>query len=139
MAGHPLTIQSLAFHPSGERLVSVSFDGSIRFWDISPTGGGESKIFLKGRALATEFISRIALSPDGRWFAGDATSEALTIIDLQEKKHLLTLPTERSPITSICWSPDSKRVAVGLADGGVSIWDMENVKKQLTEINLGWK
>ncbi len=55
------------------------------------------------------------------------------------RKPLFTLPSERSPIKSVSWSPDGKRIAVGLSDGGVSIWDMESVKKQLTEIGLGWK
>ncbi len=80
-----------------------------------------------------------ALSPDGRWLVGDATAEALTIIDVKAKKLLFTLRSERSPIKSVTWSPDGNRIAVGLADGGVSIWNMESIKKQLTEIALGWK
>ncbi|MCH7726155.1 MAG: hypothetical protein IH991_06710, partial [Planctomycetes bacterium] len=70
--------------------------------------------------------------------AADATAEALTIIDISAKRTLFTLSSERSPIKSVAWSPDGKRVALGLSDGGVVIWNLESVREQLTDIGLGW-
>src|SRR5262249_2599173 len=64
--GHEGPIRSVVFHPVEPVLVSVGFDGSIRFWD-TPTGEPNGQpIRLQGRAS-----NSVAISPDGTRLAAN--------------------------------------------------------------------
>jgi tetratricopeptide (TPR) repeat protein len=43
------------------------------------------------------------------------------------------------PSGPIAWSPDRERLAVGLADGGLAIWNVPKIKDQLARIGLAWR
>jgi serine/threonine protein kinase/WD40 repeat protein len=124
---------NLSFLPDNRHVAFIARNGKPQVWDTT-TGNMACEVVESPRFQSFHN----ALSPDGRWLVGDATAEALTLIDLKNKTTLLTLPSERSPIKSVSWSPDGKRIAVGLSNGEVAIWNMESVKTQLTEIGLGW-
>jgi WD40 repeat protein len=49
------------------------------------------------------------------------------------------LREERSPVWSHAWSPDERRLALGLADGGLCVWDLQVVLSRLDELGLGWR
>ena len=120
--------------PDNRHVVFIARNGKPQVWD---TKTGKMAYEISESPPFQSYHN--TLSRDGRWLVGDATADALTIIDIKARTPLFALPSERSPIKCVSWSPDGKRIAVGLSDGGVSIWDMNSVKKQLTEIDLGWK
>ena len=124
---------NVSFFPDSRRVIFVAENGKIQIWDAS-TGRIVDEI-TETRKF-TSFHN--ALSNDGRWFAGDADGEAVTIVDVDAKRELFTLGTERSAIKSVAWSPNNRKIALGLADGGVVIWDFAEIQKQLDEIGLGW-
>ncbi len=125
---------NLAFLPDSKHLIFVGKNGKPQVWNIQ-TGTCAYEI-----AYTRPFQSfHNAVSRDGRWFAGDATAESLTIIDLMSRRELFTLDGERYPIKSIAWSPDGQRLALGLANGDLVIWELASVQQQLTEIGLEWQ
>jgi WD40 repeat protein/class 3 adenylate cyclase len=65
-----------------------------------------------------------ALSPDGRTIAvaSGSSSEARTF-DVASGEPRFELVGHLSPITSIAWSPDGRRIATGAFDSSVRIWD----------------
>src|SRR5262249_43946868 len=79
-----------------------------------------------------------SLSPDGRWFVSSPTGTAAVIWDARTGKRLLTLPEESSGIWCYSWSPDNKRVALSLTDGGVAVWDLALVRHRLAALGLDW-
>ena len=54
---HECRIQSLAFSPDGENLVSGSWDKSARCWDVSPLGSAEEQT-LKNGIVKSMFLEK---------------------------------------------------------------------------------
>ncbi len=132
-------VLSLAFSPDGRHLIGVNPQRTGEMWNLETGqkdfsfGGGE--LVEKGSGLALGSV--IALSPDGRWFASQSGRSA-TVWDLQARRLLLALPEERGITWSLAWSPRGDRLAVGSSDGGVVLWNLPQVHRQLAEIGLGW-
>jgi WD40 repeat protein len=79
---------------------------------------------------------QIALSADRKWLAQNTRSPR--VWDLEGRKLLLTLPEERFVPWSSAWSPNQELLAVGSSSGGVVIWNLPRIKRQLDAIGLGW-
>ena len=65
LAGHTGPILGLAFHPAGEWVATASLDGTVRLWDVTPSGKG-------ARTLDFRAISEpqcVAFTPEGRYLA----------------------------------------------------------------------
>jgi WD40 repeat protein len=52
---------------------------------------------------------------------------------------VFSLPQESGPIWSLAWSPDGERLAVGLSDGGLEIWNVARIQAELAGIGLVWR
>lgn len=95
----------LSWHPDGKKL-AVSGDGKVGVWRFSE-GPPEVELELKGE-LAT-------WSPDGSMIAVSRLSgvwDALSERQLADSRG------------SISWSLDSRRLAIGCADGAIRIYDL---------------
>ncbi len=125
--------QALAFR-SPRELVSISRDGVAVIWYVI----ADRLVRTIGRPGTFEGF-HIAVSSDGRWLAAESTPSSVGIIDLVRGEVVLTFREERSPIWSLAWSPDARRLAVGLTDGGLCLWDLHEVQSRLDELGLGWK
>jgi WD40 repeat protein/serine/threonine protein kinase len=123
----------LAFHPDGRHLLFVADSHAAEAWDIV-TGSRSYQFAGTGPCHSWH----VAVSPDGRWLAVDAQAAAATVCDTTTHRKLITLGAERAPIWCLDWSPDKRRLALGLADGGLVIWDIDAVRRELDEIGLGW-
>jgi WD40 repeat protein len=119
--------RSLAFDPTGRRLFFVGSDGKLASWDWGGTGG---------KRPTTRQAYQIALSPDGRWLATPGPAGGVVIDDRRTGKELLALPPEEAEIWGLSWSPDGTRLALGLSDGGLAIWNLEEVRARLAEFGI---
>jgi tetratricopeptide (TPR) repeat protein len=61
---------------------------------------------------------------------------SITIADLVSGRELLALPPEGGEVWCLAWSPDGTKLAVGLVDGGVAVWDLEQVRARLAELSV---
>jgi WD40 repeat protein len=119
--------RGLNFDATGRLLTFVTPQGGLGRWDW--TGG----------AARPEFdlpASHVALAPGGRWAATPSPDRRVVICDLDAGRRVLALPPEESDVWSLAWAPDGRRLAVGLSDGGVAVWDMEQVRARLAEFGL---
>jgi serine/threonine protein kinase/WD40 repeat protein len=119
--------RSLQFDASGKRLLFVGRDGNLAVWDWEK----EALLPETGKPAG-----HMALSPGGRWLATTTQSRATVIYDLEGGAEPLTLPEEPGDVWSLAWSPDGKHLAVGRADGGVAVWDLEQVRACLAEFGI---
>ena len=84
-------------------------------------------------------VGRASFSPDGRWLAQLSAIEGIRIIDLKNRKHLLTLPGKFLGTGVTAWDPKGERLAVGSApDGALVIWSLPSIKQSLAQIGLDW-
>jgi WD40 repeat protein/serine/threonine protein kinase len=124
---------NLAFYPDSRHLAFISQSGTAEVWDLN---GGRARVL--GPAGAFQAF-HVAASRDGRWLAADRSPSAITVWNGMDEKGLFSLPEEASPIWSVAWSPEADRLALGLSDGGVVVWNLGQVRNQLDSLGLGWR
>jgi WD40 repeat protein/serine/threonine protein kinase len=124
---------NVCFHPEGRHLLFVDENGSAVAWDIKSR---RANWHFAGMPRFQSF--HCALSPDGRWFAADAEPTTPILGDTLTNRRLFPLRPERAPIWCLAWSPDSRRLALGLSDGGLSIWNLEAIRTELAAVGLEW-
>jgi WD40 repeat protein len=121
---------ALAFR-SDRELVYVTKDGTAVVWDVV----ADRRVRSIGRPGTFE-SNFIAVSPGGRWLAAEATPSSVAVADLERGEVAFAFREERSPIWSLAWSRDARRLAVGLSDGGLVVWDLDEVRTRLAAIGL---
>src|SRR5262249_21822591 len=126
--------RNLSFRPPGRELALVTTRGVGEFWD---TASGTQVLSLGGDGAFVSPTSSV--SPGGRWFAGESTPAGVSLWDLGRRELAFSLREERSPVWSHAWSPDERRLALGLSDGGLCVWDLREVLSRLDELGLGWR
>ncbi|GAA6002410.1 hypothetical protein JCM10207_001106 [Rhodosporidiobolus poonsookiae] len=77
LAGHEGPVSALAFSPLGDRLVSASWDKSIRVWDVYGRSAAVEPFQLKADALA------LAFRPDGKEVAVSTLDGQISFWDVQ--------------------------------------------------------
>ena len=108
---------SIAWDPSGSRVVSGNRSGLVCIWDAS-----------SGKQLASESmhqsaITSLAWSPDQSRIAVSSESGQVRIVDSKSCEELLDLSDVGKSIYQIAWSPDGHRLAGIASDGEVIVWD----------------
>jgi WD40 repeat protein len=128
---HPLKpasrveLRALHFDAAGKRLTYVTPRGTLAVLDWP--GGAVRDTGLKA--------FQIALSPDGRHAATSNADHEILVYDLTAGREVLRLPSARSDVWSLAWSPGG-HLAAGLSDGGLLLWDLEQVRARLREFGL---
>jgi WD40 repeat protein len=115
-------------------LAFVTIRGVGEVWD---TASGTQVFSLGGDGAFVSPTSSV--SPGGRWFAGESTPAGVALWDLGRRDLAFSVREERSPVWSHAWSPDERRLALGLSDGGLCVWDLREVLSRLDELGLGWR
>lgn len=126
---HKNPVVDLAFHPTGDRLLST--DG-VDFIAQSLSGDQSPKRFESAN------ITQIAVSPDGRHIAFGTRDGHVELIDADSGKPIATLDVEQSGTTGsftksnqsieqLVFSEDSKLLASSsVGNEAVVLWDVEN-------------
>jgi WD40 repeat protein len=116
---------ALAFR-SARELVYVAADGTLQVWDVI----ADRPVRVIG-SLGTFQSFHVAVGPDGRWAAAEVSATAVALVDLERGEVALTFRDERSPVWSLAFSPNGRRLGIGLSDGGLALWDLVRVDQIL--------
>jgi WD40 repeat protein len=111
---HPLSVTSLAFHPSATRLATGS--ASVRIWD-APSGS------LLGQLGSDEGSVRdLAWHPGGASVAAAYDEDRVVVWDVARGERSAELVEPGFAATALCWSPDGELLALGGSDQSVRLW-----------------
>ena len=103
LTGHTNGIYRTVFSSDGNSLVSVSWDGTIRFWDIST---GSNRLTIRGHFN----FRAVTLSPDGETIA--TTSDNGIILWNTSDQKLRKSLNRGNRSHGVAYSPDSKTLAI---------------------------
>ncbi len=117
----------LSFDPAGRILTFVSPHQQLTRW------GWERNQIVPGGNLPS---FQWAPAPGGHWIATSSPDRGVLVYDLDAGVQLLALPPETSDVWCLAWSPDGQHLAIGLSDGLVGIWNLEEVRTRLADFNI---
>ena len=104
LEGHVNSISSLAVAKDGKRLVSASWDRTLRVWDLAT---GQAIAYLVGQN-----IKSIAFTPDGHAALG-TDGDDLRLWDLQAGQTIQIFGRQHGVVTSLALSPDGRTALSG--------------------------
>lgn len=131
--GHTDVVSSLQQTSDGKRLLSSSWDGSIRLWDIA-TGLAEVKLTGHRGAVHTAIFNK---SETGVYSAGaDRTIRYWSLATGQVTR---TFEGHMAEVTSLILTPDEKMLISHSLDGVTKFWDLTSGQEFFEHIQLGDK
>jgi WD40 repeat protein len=124
-AGHESWVTSLVLMPDGKKLVSGSWDGTLRIWDVEK---GKDPVVLEGHEAK---IFTIAVSRDGKRAASAGGNGEAIVWNLESEALLAKLEgyDEEAEVNGVAFTPDGKRVWTASSDGDIRVWDAESGKE----------
>jgi hypothetical protein len=126
----------VGFSPDGRWLVT-SDTNAYRFWAVGTWKERAWSIPCAGDNVYG--AGPMAFSPDGRLLAVTWSIRQARLVDTRTGRPLATLSAgDDLTINSFAFSPDSTRLAVGLQDNTIQLWDLRALREQLGKIGLDW-
>jgi WD40 repeat protein len=124
--GHGDSVYTVALTPDGQRLVTGSFDNSVRLWDLA--SGKELKVF-GGPQGHTKMVNAVAVSSDGSAVISGGVEPSLKVWDLPGNTPYKTFP-QAEGVTRIALSPQGNKLALATVGGKVIVVDPADFKEQ---------
>jgi len=117
LLGHTKPLSNLAFDKSGTQLISSSYDGTVKLWDLGPEHEELTLSHPSGYLYGVDF------SPDGKWLVTSGQDQTAVVWDTLSAEKLSILKGHTDTVNSVAFSPDGNLLATGGADRVVMIWD----------------
>ncbi|KZV75636.1 WD40 repeat-like protein [Peniophora sp. CONT] len=121
LVGHAKPISSVAFSFDGRRIVSGSYDRTVRTWDAG-TGQPVGRL-LEGHS---DWVRSVSLRHDGKYVASGSDDHTIMIWNLKTGQVVVgPLEGHAGFVLSVAFSPDGKHIVSGSSDFTIRIWDAE--------------
>ena len=118
LGGHSELIWSLSYSPDSERLVSASYDSTLRIWDLTD---GEQALQID---LPTTSSSAV-FSPDGRTILAGLDDGTARLWDVSTGEELRQFEGHSESVVVVAFSHDGSLAATGSTDKTARLWDVE--------------
>jgi WD40 repeat protein len=121
LSGHSDQVHAVAFSPDGRRLVTASWDRTLRFWD--PQTGAPTGSELTGH---TDAINAVAVSPDGSLIASGGWDRTVRLWDARSGKPRGRPINVKQVVRTLAFSPDGTLLATGTNDYNTWLWRVDD-------------
>ncbi len=121
----PRTLRALALSPDDKLLATAGDDPTVTLWD---TTTGKPAATLRDHK---DWVRALVFSADGKQLASGGHDGLVRLWDVAAGKKVRDLPGTQTPppktppdpavITTLCFSPDGKTVAVGALEGPIKL------------------
>ncbi len=118
LEGHDNLVTSVNFSPDGKTLVSGSWDGTIKLWNVET---GKEIRTLKGH---DGYVLSVNFSPDGKTLVSGSDDNTIKLWNVETGKEIRTLKGHDSSVLSVNFSPDGKTLVSGSWQT-VKLWNVE--------------
>lgn len=115
--GHDDGITACAISRDGERVVSTSYDKTLRVWDLA--SGEPLAVF----AAHHDWGSACAISPDGERAVSASYDKTLKVWDIVNHRQLAVLAGHNDWVFACAISPDGARIVSASHDKTLKVWD----------------
>jgi hypothetical protein len=115
-AGHAQAVTSVAFDPSGHRILTGGIDRSLRLWDLDHAQ--ELRRFSGHEMGATT----VALSADGRRALSGSLDRTMRLWAVDTGEELQRFTAHTDVVSGVAFSPDGRLAVSGSADRTVRLW-----------------
>jgi eukaryotic-like serine/threonine-protein kinase len=126
-AGRP-SVNGLSFH--GRFLQFLGPDGSLKQLDVTDQDAKATTVLAGSR-------KDLAITRDGAWCASVRSSQTLQIDSMTRDGRGYALPPEDVEIWGVDWSRDGTLLALGLTDGRLILWRLEQLRTSMAALGLG--
>lgn len=113
---HPKNVGQWAFTPKGDHLVSGSFDGYVRVWDLK--SGEAVRAMNHG-----ERVYRISISPSGQHVLSASFENTARIWNIETGEAQSDWMEHDDEIHSAHYSPDGQWIVTSSFDDQIKLWD----------------
>jgi WD40 repeat protein len=128
--GHTDMISSIQLNKEGTQLLSTSWDGSARIWDIAT--GLMTKKFYSGKAIHAGIYS-----PDEKYIYTAGADRVVTKWDIATSTRVASFEGHQAEITSLIVGRDDKMLISHSLDGITKFWDLASGKEFFEHIHFG--
>ena len=125
LRGHLDGVTSVAFSPDGQRIVTGSWDGTAKIWEVA---SGRELFTLKGN----DAIWSVAFSRDGQRIVTGSRDATAKVWQATSGRELLTFRGHSDAIWSVAFSPDGRRIATASMDKTAKVWEAASGRELLT-------
>jgi WD40 repeat protein len=114
-------VTSVVFNPSGDRFASSGMDGTIKFWQLSPS---QNPIALEKTLNTESIVNALSFSADGgQLIVGN--DDGTIALWRSDGSSIVRANGHQGAVTAVSASPDGKLFASGSDDGTISLWDSD--------------
>ena len=118
--GHEGATTSAAFSPDSKRLVSGSYDHTVRLWDVQ--SGTQIGPPLNGHK---SLVTSVIFSYNGQLVSSGSRDHTVLLWDAETGKMVGQPMKEPSEVNAVIFSPGDQYIVSGSSDGGVRVWDVQ--------------
>jgi len=120
---HNHVVATVAFSLDGNYVVSGSYDGTVRIWDV------KKRIQVGGPLQHNDYVRSVGFSPDGERVVSGTDDGTVRIWNVKAGTQVGELRGHTNWVRSVAFSRDSRRIVSCADDKTVRIWDAEAMKQ----------
>jgi WD40 repeat protein len=119
---HSNCVYAVKFVPKSQRLVTGSFDSSIKIWEIRHDGAGPALELVWTLGGHSGYVLSLAVDPAGELLVSGSKDLTAAVSSLALGAMLYSVNAHSNSVISVAFSPLGDRLCTGSGNQSVKIW-----------------